>query len=182
LHIADQRDETDLERKEGVQCGSKETKRFGEGKKKKKKMSFFFRLRSLMFWHQHPYHVIESLRKLESTLIVVHGSDDISKEAQHNGTLLLNIHLRSMLASKEVVLKHRLSLAAFNWIMGECEKLFSRSLAQPGEMAGTIAAQSMGEPATQMTLNTFHSAGVSSKNVTLGVPRLKEIINVANTK
>eukprot|EP00834_Sanchytrium_tribonematis_P003161 NODE_114_length_18474_cov_1.567510.p5 type:complete len:635 gc:universal NODE_114_length_18474_cov_1.567510:3712-5616(+) len=46
-------------------------------------------------------------------------------------------------------------------------------------MIGTVAAQSIGEPATQMTLNTFHFAGVSSKNVTLGVPRLKEIINVA---
>jgi DNA-directed RNA polymerase II subunit RPB1 len=39
----------------------------------------------------------------------------------------------------------------------------------------------MGEPATQMTLNTFHFAGVSSKNVTLGVPRLKEIINVSRS-
>ena len=48
-------------------------------------------------------------------------------------------------------------------------------------MVGSIAAQSLGEPATQMTLNTFHFAGVSSKNVTLGVPRLKEIINVAKT-
>ena len=46
-------------------------------------------------------------------------------------------------------------------------------------MVGSIAAQSIGEPATQMTLNTFHSAGISQKNVTLGVPRLKEIINVA---
>lgn len=44
---------------------------------------------------------------------------------------------------------------------------------QPGEMVGALAAQSLGEPATQMTLNTFHFAGVSSKNVTLGVPRLK---------
>lgn len=44
---------------------------------------------------------------------------------------------------------------------------------------GSIAAHSIGEPATQMTLNTFHFAGVSSKNVTLGVPRLKEVINVA---
>ena len=48
----------------------------------------------------------------------------------------------------------------------------------PGEMVGSVAAQALGEPATQMTLNTFHFAGVSSKNVTLGVPRLKEIINV----
>jgi DNA-directed RNA polymerase II subunit RPB1 len=39
----------------------------------------------------------------------------------------------------------------------------------------------MGEPATQMTLNTFHMAGVASKNVTLGVPRLKEVINVAKS-
>jgi len=47
--------------------------------------------------------------------------------------------------------------------------------AQPGEMVGALAAQSLGEPATQMTLNTFHFAGVSSKNVNLGVPRLKVI-------
>lgn len=46
-------------------------------------------------------------------------------------------------------------------------------------MVGALAAQSLGEPATQMTLNTFHYAGVSAKNVTLGVPRLKEIINVS---
>ena len=63
--------------------------------------------------------------------------------------------------------------------MGEIEGQFARSVAQPGEMCGTLAAQSIGEPATQMTLNTFHYAGVSSKNVTLGVPRLKEIINCA---
>ena len=46
-------------------------------------------------------------------------------------------------------------------------------------MVGALAAQSMGEPCTQMTLNTFHYAGVSAKNITLGVPRLKEIINVS---
>jgi len=49
----------------------------------------------------------------------------------------------------------------------------------PGEMVGALAAQSLGEPATQMTLNTFHYAGVSAKNVTLGVPRLKELINIS---
>ena len=46
-------------------------------------------------------------------------------------------------------------------------------------MVGALAAQSLGEPATQMTLNTFHYAGVSAKNVTLGVPRLKELINIS---
>lgn len=53
------------------------------------------------------------------------------------------------------------------------------SQAHPGEMVGALAAQSLGEPATQMTLNTFHYAGVSAKNVTLGVPRLKELINIS---
>jgi hypothetical protein len=48
---------------------------------------------------------------------------------------------------------------------------------EPGEAVGAIAAQSIGEPATQMTLKTFHFAGVASMNVTLGVPRIKEIIN-----
>lgn len=55
----------------------------------------------------------------------------------------------------------------------------ARPQAHPGEMVGALAAQSLGEPATQMTLNTFHYAGVSAKNVTLGVPRLKELINIS---
>jgi DNA-directed RNA polymerase II subunit RPB1 len=59
------------------------------------------------------------------------------------------------------------------------EAKFNQSLVNPGEMCGTLAAQSISESAMQMTLNTFHYAGVSSKNVTLGVLRLKEITNVA---
>ena len=51
-------------------------------------------------------------------------------------------------------------------------------MATPGEMVGAMAAQSIGEPATQMTLNTFHFAGVSSKNVTLGVPRYVKTLKV----
>ena len=65
--------------------------------------------------------------------------------------------------------------------MGEVESRFNLAHSVPGEMVGAIAAQSIGEPATQMTLNTFHFAGVSSKNVTLGVPRLKEIINISKS-
>ncbi|CEL93161.1 unnamed protein product [Vitrella brassicaformis CCMP3155] len=58
---------------------------------------------------------------------------------------------------------------------------YARALAQPGEAVGAVAAQSIGEPGTQMTLKTFHFAGVASMNVTLGVPRIKEIINAAKT-
>jgi RNA polymerase Rpb1, domain 5 len=51
--------------------------------------------------------------------------------------------------------------------------------ASVGSTVGAVGAQSIGEPGTQMTLKTFHFAGVSSMNVTLGVPRIKEIINAA---
>lgn len=50
-----------------------------------------------------------------------------------------------------------------------------------GATVGAFGAQSIGEPGTQMTLKTFHFAGVASMNVTLGVPRIKEIINAAKT-
>jgi DNA-directed RNA polymerase III subunit RPC1 len=49
----------------------------------------------------------------------------------------------------------------------------------PGSAVGAVACQSIGEPGTQMTLKTFHFAGVASMNITLGVPRLKEIINTS---
>ncbi|KAG9448436.1 hypothetical protein H6P81_008401 [Aristolochia fimbriata] len=56
------------------------------------------------------------------------------------------------------------------------------SLAQPGEAVGVIAGQSVGEPSTQMTLNTFHFAGQGEMNVTLGIPRLQEILMRASEK
>ncbi|GMT04367.1 hypothetical protein PENTCL1PPCAC_26541, partial [Pristionchus entomophagus] len=126
-----------------------------------------------------PIRVIEGVRDVSKKLIIVGGEDRISKQAQYNATLLMNILVRSTLCSKQVAEKHRLNSEAFEWLLGEIETRFQQAIAQPGEMVGALAAQSLGEPATQMTLNTFHFAGVSAKNVTLGVPRLKEIINVS---
>ena len=58
---------------------------------------------------------------------------------------------------------------------------YMKSVIEPGEAVGIIAGQSIGEPSTQMTLNTFHLAGHSAKNVTLGIPRLREIVMTAST-
>lgn len=55
-------------------------------------------------------------------------------------------------------------------------KKYVEAIIQPGECVGAICAQSIGEPGTQMTLKTFHFAGVASMNITLGVPRIKEIV------
>ena len=62
-----------------------------------------------------------------------------------------------------------------------CFAKYRKAKTEPGEAVGAVAAQSIGEPATQMTLKTFHFAGVASMNVTLGVPRIKEIINAAKS-
>ncbi|KAG5643823.1 DNA-directed RNA polymerase II subunit rpb1 [Asterophora parasitica] len=126
-----------------------------------------------------PAYIVDALQELGERLIVVRGDDPLSEEAQHNATLTFRMHLRATFASRRVLEVHHLTREAFDWVLGEVEAKFNQSVAHPGEMCGTLAAQSIGEPATQMTLNTFHYAGVSSKNVTLGVPRLKEIINVA---
>lgn len=61
----------------------------------------------------------------------------------------------------------------------QCLYKYSRAKVEPGTAVGAIGAQSIGEPGTQMTLKTFHFAGVASMNVTLGVPRIKEIINAS---
>jgi len=54
---------------------------------------------------------------------------------------------------------------------------YKRALVEPGEAVGIVSAQSIGEPGTQMTLRTFHYAGVREQNVTLGLPRLIEIVD-----
>ena len=126
-----------------------------------------------------PAYIVDAVQELGKRLIVVRGEDPLSQEAQANATLNFRMHLRATLATRHVLEKRHLTREAFDWVIGEIESKFHQSAVHPGEMCGTLAAQSIGEPATQMTLNTFHYAGVSSKNVTLGVPRLKEIINVA---
>ena len=126
-----------------------------------------------------PIQTITKVRELLDRLVVIRGDDEISKEAQASATYLFKSHLRSRLAFKRLVVEYRLNKKALDYILGELEERFLKAAVAPGEMVGVLAAQSIGEPATQMTLNTFHFAGVSSKNVTLGVPRLKEILNIA---
>ncbi|MCS7364377.1 MAG: DNA-directed RNA polymerase subunit A'' [archaeon GB-1867-035] len=62
-------------------------------------------------------------------------------------------------------------------ILREVVLAYKRSLVEPGEAVGVVAAQSIGEPGTQMTLRTFHYAGVREFNVTLGLPRLIELVD-----
>ncbi|MGZ4901826.1 MAG: DNA-directed RNA polymerase subunit A'' [Halobacteriota archaeon] len=73
--------------------------------------------------------------------------------------------------------KHELSEGEIAEILHTTEEVYRRARVEPCEAVGTIAAQSIGEPGTQMTMRTFHYAGVADINVTLGLPRLIEIVD-----
>lgn len=75
--------------------------------------------------------------------------------------------------------KAKVTLPQLQEFLNICWQKYVKSKVEPGTTVGPIGAQSIGEPGTQMTLKTFHFAGVASMNVTLGVPRIKEIINAA---
>jgi DNA-directed RNA polymerase II subunit RPB1 len=88
------------------------------------------------------------------------------------------------LSPKDLLVVKRFNKKALTILLDTIVLMYKRAIVAPGEMVGMIAAQSIGEPTTQLTLNTFHSAGVASKsNVTRGVPRIEEILSLSeNTK
>ena len=130
-----------------------------------------FDIQSNMLSDLNPLYIID---KIDSLIKILRLDNSI------NGMKLFHILIRGNLSPKVVLKHHRLNRIAFDYLIATIETLFHESLVQPGEMVGPIAAQSIGEPATQMTLNTFHFAGVSEKsNVTRGVPRLKELLHIS---
>jgi DNA-directed RNA polymerase subunit A' len=93
------------------------------------------------------------------------------KEVEDQLTPLLIEELKQDLA------KAKLSRAGVEKAIKLTVEHYKRALMEPGEAVGIVTAQSIGEPGTQMTLRTFHYAGVREQNVTLGLPRLIEIVD-----
>ena len=87
----------------------------------------------------------------------------------------LNPRLRKNLENSLV--ENRLTKEGVEKVLKKTVDLIDRALAEPGEAVGVVTAQSIGEPGTQMTLRTFHFAGVKERNVTLGLPRLIELVD-----
>jgi DNA-directed RNA polymerase subunit A" len=90
-------------------------------------------------------------------------------------TLKLPLNVKNDLFAELGSLK--LSDDEINEVLEITKNVYNRSKVEPCEAVGTIAAQSIGEPGTQMTMRTFHYAGVADINVTLGLPRLIEIVD-----
>jgi len=117
-------------------------------------------------------------RLIEAEAIVDEGrkatEDAIKKLVDEHGTRL-NPRMRAGL--EKALLENKLSKEGVEKVMKKVLDLVDRALAEPGEAIGVVTAQSIGEPGTQMTLRTFHFAGVKERNVTLGLPRLIELVD-----
>ena len=83
------------------------------------------------------------------------------------------------LTPKELLCNKRFHRKGLTLLLETIVLKYKQAIVHPGEMVGVIAGQSIGEPTTQLTLNTFHLSGVASKsNVTRGVPRIEEILRL----
>tara|TARA_B100000963_G_scaffold347864_1_gene354670 strand:- start:727 stop:5199 length:4473 start_codon:yes stop_codon:yes gene_type:complete len=118
-----------------------------------------------------PKYVLSEIAKI---------TDELYLNKNNKGNKLLQILIKTYLSPKQVIIKHKLNKLSFNYVLEQVRVKFLNSIAHPSEMVGVVAAQSIGEPCTQLTLNTFHSAGVSSASQTVrGVPRIKELLSVS---
>lgn len=121
---------------------------------------------------------------LEAFEIIDEGYKTISLIHYVPPTALFKALYYYYLNPKDLLMVKRFNKKALLILIDTVVLTYKKAIVAPGEMVGMIAAQSIGEPTTQMTLNTFHFAGVASKsNVTRGLPRIEEILSLSeNTK
>jgi DNA-directed RNA polymerase II subunit RPB1 len=134
-------------------------------------------LKRLVTKYENPYSTKTDL----TPTYVISGLNRIMKEFPHSR--VFHALLRYYLAPKKSIVIHRFSVALFDELLRDIRFRSIKSQAHSGEMVGALAAQSIGEPTTQLTLNTFHSAGTVKANATSGVPRIEELLSAsANPK
>ncbi|MDW3644426.1 MAG: DNA-directed RNA polymerase subunit A', partial [Nitrososphaeraceae archaeon] len=117
-------------------------------------------------------------RLIEGELLVDEGKKTTEKEIseivnKHAKNLNQRLREKLLLALSQ----NKISRDGANKVIKKTLDLINRAMVEPGEAVGVVTAQSIGEPGTQMTLRTFHFAGVKERNVTLGLPRLIELVD-----
>ena len=119
-----------------------------------------------------PVEAFQMIEKVYSILEKIHYAPP---------TLLFKILYYYYLSPKELLVNKRFNKSSLVILLDTIIADYKRSIVAPGEMVGMLSGQSIGEVSTQMTLNTFHFAGVASKsNVTRGVPRIEEILSLSD--
>lgn len=117
-------------------------------------------------------------RKIESQKMVDSGEPATEPQIseildQYTGTF--NPRLKDSVC--QAMLVSALSKTGTERVCRQVLDLYNRAKVEPGQAVGIVTAQSIGEPGTQMTLRTFHFAGIQERNVTLGLPRLIELVD-----
>ena len=121
-----------------------------------------------------------NITPFEALQIIDNGYKQLETITYVKPTELFKTMYYYYLNPKDLLMIKRFNRKSLIVLVDEIILMYKRALVSPGEMVGIIAAQSIGEPTTQMTLNTFHFAGVASKsNVTRGVPRIEEILSLS---
>ena len=106
--------------------------------------------------------------------------ENLKKYTYNSPSEIFEVLYAYYLNPRELLFIKRLNRMSLTYLLTSINNYYKSSLVAPGEMVGMIAAQSIGEPTTQLTLNTFHYAGVASKStVTKGVPRIEEILSLS---
>ena len=121
-----------------------------------------------------PYYIISEFEKVMDDIV------SYLPEKQQNWKLF-RIIFKSFISCKRILNEYRMSKVAFDDLLLLIKEKMISALITPGEMVGIIGAQTLGEISTQLTLNTFHQAGVGAASVVIteGVPRLKEILRLS---
>jgi len=116
-----------------------------------------------------PDYILNSIEKIKSELYI---------KNKEQGTKFFHILLRIHLNPKKLIFHYHFTKDIFDWIVLQIYEYYKQAIAQPGEMVGIVAAQTIGELGTQMTLDSFHVSGTAAAvKATSGVPRLKEILS-----
>lgn len=129
----------------------------------------------------------ELLSNKSTTLICMTKKDGTDKNSVKNidekiCKLVLRACLFDAFSPKQVIQNYKLTKEQFVSIIVKISRNFLKSMVEQGEMVGVIAGTATGEPLTQMNLSSFHSSGVSRKNVgSVGVPRMREIFSATDT-
>ena len=133
---------------------------------------------------QHQLHIqpdfVVNITPFEIYELIDDAFDTLNQHKLTKPTDLFKLAWYFYLTPKELLMVRRFNRKAIVLLLETLILNYHKALVHPGEMVGMVSAQSIGEPTTQMTLNTFHFAGVASKsNVTRGVPRIEEILSLS---
>uniref|UniRef100_A0A6C0ACJ0 DNA-directed RNA polymerase n=1 Tax=viral metagenome TaxID=1070528 RepID=A0A6C0ACJ0_9ZZZZ len=129
---------------------------------------------------------LEDLIEYKNTMLASVSKTEITKEGDKNIKLkdervaktAFRYALHNYLSPKRVIMEYKFNKAQFDRVIEQIINGFNNSVVNPGQMVGILAAQSIGEPVTQLTLNSFHSAGIGAKGTAnLGVGRVRELLS-----